>query len=312
MSTEAPPTSEYVPPKVWEYKPQDGKFGKLNKPTAGPQKEKELPKGKHAVQLHSLATPNGVKTTILLEELHDKYGLEYDAFLINIMEGDQFNSGFVKANPNSKIPALVHYTDPELKKEPRRVFESGSILMYLCEQFDKDHVFLPDYSHPDERAEVLSWVFWQMGSAPYLGGGFGHFYNYAPVKIEYAINRFTMETKRQLDVLERHLSGKEGTKFSGGPYILGNKFTIADIMIFPWYGGTVMGKLYNASEFLQVQKYPAVLKWANMLAERPAVKRGRMVNKVWGDESEMLKERHAASDFDKFSGEKEAETKESE
>mmetsp|Transcript_35219 Transcript_35219/g.68106 ORF Transcript_35219/g.68106 Transcript_35219/m.68106 type:complete len:350 (-) Transcript_35219:69-1118(-) len=282
--------------KVWEYKPQGGTWGSLNKPTAGPQSEKELPKGKHPLQLHSMATPNGVKATILLEELHDAYGLEYDAYPIKIGEGDQFTSGFVEANPNSKIPALLHYLDEKgPSSKPRSIFESGAILMYLCEHFDKDHRFLP--TEADKRAETLSWLFWQMGSAPYLGGGFGHFYHYAPVKIEYAIDRFTMETKRQLDVLERHLSGKDGR--GGGPYMVGDTYTIADMAIWPWYGSLVLGRLYGGSDkFLQVEQYPHVLEWAHRIDAREAVRRGQMVNKLWGEESEQLPERHSAKDFE--------------
>ena len=276
---------EYVPPKVWTWsKPSGGKFANINRPVAGATHEKELPVGRHPLQLYSLATPNGVKVTILLEELLalGHRGAEYDAWLIRINEGEQFGSGFVATNPNSKIPALVDRSGPR----PIRVFESGSILLYLAEKFD---ALLP--KEPAERAECLSWLFWQMGAAPYLGGGFGHFYAYAPTKIEYAIDRFAMEVKRQLDVLDRRLAEH--------PYIAGDAYTIADIAIFPWYGGLAKGWLYStAAEFLSVQDYKHVQRWADMLLERPAVRRGRMVNRTTGELSEQLHERHDASDVE--------------
>jgi GST-like protein len=275
---------EYVPPQVWTWsKPSGGTFANINRPIAGPTHEKELPIGRHPLQLYSLATPNGVKVTVMLEELlalgHE--GAEYDAWLIRIGEGDQFSSGFVAVNPNSKIPALVDRSGPE----PIRVFESGSILVYLAEKF---RAFLP--TQPAARAECFSWLFWQMGSAPYVGGGFGHFYVYAPVKIEYAIDRFAMETKRQLDVLDRRLADHE--------YIAGDTYTIADIAILPWYGGLAKGLAYGAGEFLSVHEYKNVLRWADMLLERPAVQRGRMVNRTYGEPSGQLHERHDARDFE--------------
>lgn len=280
MATE----NKYVPPQIWVWEKENGgKFASINRPISGPTHEKELPVGEHPFQLYSLATPNGVKVTIMFEELlalgHRK--AEYDAWLIRIGDGDQFGSGFVKVNPNSKIPALVDRSD----KDPIRVFESGSILLYLANKFGE---FLPD-SHV-ERTEALNWLFWQMGSAPYLGGGFGHFYAYAPVKIEYAIDRFAMETKRQLDVLDKHLANND--------YMAGKQYSIADMAIWPWYGGLVRGVLYGAAEFLQVKDYKHVNRWADAIAERPAVKRGRMVNRVNGDLSEQLHERHSASDFE--------------
>jgi GST-like protein len=277
-------TSEYTPPKVWSWnKPNGGRFENINRPTAGAQHEKELPVGRHPLQLYSLGTPNGVKVTIMLEELLalGHKGAEYDAWLIKIGEGDQFGSGFVAANPNSKIPALVDRSGPK----PIRVFETGAILMYLAEKF---RALLP--TEPAARAECLSWLFWQMGSTPYVGGGFGHFYAYAPVKIEYAIDRFAMETKRLLDVLDRRLAESK--------YVAGDAYTIADIAIFPWYGGLVKFGQYGAAEFLAVHEYKNVQRWADMLYERPAVKRGRMVNRLSGDPSEQLPERHDASDFD--------------
>lgn len=274
----------YVPPKVWKNEaPSGGSFASINRPVAGPTHEKTLPVGKHPFQLYSLATPNGVKVTILLEELlalgHS--GAEYDAWLIRINEGDQFSSGFVEVNPNSKIPALLDRgAQPEI-----RVFESGSILLYLAEKFGE---LLP--TDPAGRTETLNWLFWQMGAAPYLGGGFGHFYAYAPEKIEYAINRFTMEAKRQLDVLEQRLSQS--------PYLGGDSYTIADIAVWPWYGELVRGNLYSAAEFLAVDEYPHVKRWAETIAKRPAVIRGKKVNRTWGDESGQLPERHQASDLD--------------
>jgi GST-like protein len=274
---------EYVPPKVWTWsKPSGGTFANINRPIAGPTHEKELPVGRHPLQLYSLATPNGVKVTVMLEELLalGQRGAEYDAWLIRINEGEQFGSGFVAVNPNSKIPALLDRSDPE----PIRVFESGAILLYLAEKFGS---FLPE--ERAARAECLSWLFWQMGSAPYLGGGFGHFYAYAPTKIEYAIDRFAMEVKRQLDVLDRRLADHE--------YIAGSSYTIADIAIFSWYGGLAKGWAYGAAEFLSVQDYKHVQRWADRLLERPAVQRGRMVNRTFGEPSTQLHERHDASDF---------------
>jgi len=275
--------SEYVPPKVWTWnKANGGRFAKTNRPVAGATHEKALPVGRHPLQLYSLGTPNGVKVTIMLEELLalGKSGAEYDAWLINIGEGDQFGSGFVAINPNSKIPALMDRSGPK----PIRVFESGAILLYLAEKFG---ALLPSEAAP--RAETLSWLFWQMGSAPYLGGGFGHFYAYAPTKIEYAIDRFAMEVKRQLDVLDRRLAENA--------YIAGDAYTIADIAIFPWYGGLAKGWQYGAAEFLAVQDYRHVQRWADMLLERPAVQRGRMVNRTSGDPASQLRERHDAKDF---------------
>jgi GSH-dependent disulfide-bond oxidoreductase len=276
-------SSGYVPPKVWTWdKENGGQFAKINRPVSGATHEKELPVGRHPLQLYSLATPNGQKVTILLEELlaSGHRGAEYDAWLIRINEGDQFGSGFVAINPNSKIPALVDRSGPE----PVRVFESGAILLHLAEKFG---AFLP--TRPGARAECLSWLFWQMGSAPYLGGGFGHFYAYAPIKIEYAIDRFTMETKRLLDVLDKHLANNE--------YVVGSEYTIADIAIWPWYANLVKGWAYQAAEFLSVQEYTHVLRWADLIGARPAVVRGRMVNRVTGEPSGQLHERHDAADF---------------
>lgn len=276
--------STYIPPRVWTWEaPSGGSFASINRPIAGATHERELPVGEHPLQLYSLATPNGVKVTIMLEELLalGHTGAEYDAWLIRIGEGDQFGSGFVQINPNSKIPALV-----DQSVEPaQRVFESGSILLYLAEKFD---AFLPHTLA--ERTETLNWLFWQMGSAPYLGGGFGHFYAYAPEKYEYPINRFTMEVKRQLDVLDRQLA--EHT------YVAGEEYTIADMAIWPWYGALVLGRLYGAAEFLDVDSYTHVKRWAEAIDARPAVQRGRRVNRNWGDESEQLPERHQASDLD--------------
>ena len=277
-------SSTYVPPKVWTWaQPNGGAFANINRPIAGPTHDKALPVGRHPLQLYSLGTPNGVKVTILLEELLalGHAGAEYDAWLINIRNGDQFGSGFVDVNPNSKIPALLDHSGPK----PVRVFESGSILLYLAEKFG---AFLP--KDLASRTETLNWLFWQMGSAPYLGGGFGHFYAYAPFKIEYAIDRFAMEVKRELDVLDRHLSGNE--------YLAGGEYTIADIAVFPWYGGLAKGWLYGASEFLSVEEYKHVQRWADLIYSRPAVKRGRMVNRITGEPSEQLPERHDATDFD--------------
>ena len=274
----------YTPPKVWTWdKESGGRFAKINRPVAGPTPDKELPVGEHPLQLYSLATPNGVKATIMLEELLAKghVGAEYDAWHIDIGEGDQFSSGFVAINPNSKIPALADHSTETVT----RGFESGSILLYLAEKFEE---FLPQQG--PERTETFNWLFWQMGAAPYLGGGFGHFYAYAPEKWEYPINRFAMEVKRQLDVLDRNLAERE--------YMAGNRYTIADIAIYPWYGGMVMGKLYDAGEFLDVTSYRNVVRWAEQLSARPAVKRGRRVNRTWGDEDSQLRERHSAADLD--------------
>ena len=277
------PTEEYVPPTVWTWQQgSGGRFAKINRPIAGPTHDKELPVGDHDLQLYSLATPNGVKVTVLLEELLELGidGAEYDAWLINIGDGDQFGSGFVAANPNSKIPALVdRSTTP-----PTRVFESGAILMYLAEKFEQ---FLP--RQPSARAECLSWLFWQMGSAPYLGGGFGHFYAYAPTKIEYCIDRYTMEVKRQLDVLDRNLADRE--------FLIGDDYTVADMATYAWYGALVLEDLYKASEFLDVGSYAHVQRWARAIDVRPAVARGKRVNKVWGPEEERMPERHSAADF---------------
>jgi GST-like protein len=277
-------SSDYLPPKVWTWnKASGGQFANINRPIAGATQEKVLPVGRHPLQLYSLGTPNGVKVTIMLEELLalGRSGAEYDAWLINIMNGDQFGSGFVAVNPNSKIPALLDRSG----ERPVRVFESGAILLYLAEKFQ---AYLP--ANLGARAECLSWLFWQMGSAPFLGGGFGHFYAYAPMKIEYAIDRFAMEVKRQLDVLDRRLGESE--------YIAGDSYTIADMAIFPWYGGLVKGWLYSAAEFLSVDEYKNVQRWASMLSARPAVQRGRMVNRTFGEPASQLHERHAASDFD--------------
>ena len=274
---------EYTPPKVWTWnKPSGGRFASINRPVAGPTHDKPLPVGKHPLQLYSMATPNGQKVTIMLEELLalGHAGAEYDAWMINIGDGDQFGSGFVDGNPNSKIPALMDRSGPE----PFRVFESGAILLHLAEKFG---AFLP--TSVATRSECLSWLFWQMGSAPYLGGGFGHFYAYAPLKIEYAIDRFAMEVKRQLDVLDRRLGESE--------YLAGDDYTIADIAVFPWYGGMVEGWLYSAAEFLSVQDYTNLRRWADTIGARPAVKRGRMVNRPFGELSEQLRERHDADDF---------------
>ncbi|MDR7031951.1 glutathione-dependent disulfide-bond oxidoreductase [Mesorhizobium sp. BE184] len=277
-------TDAYTPPKVWTWeKASGGQFANINRPIAGPTHDKELPIGKHPFQLYSLGTPNGQKVTIMLEELlaAGHKGAEYDAWLIRINEGDQFGSGFVEINPNSKIPALMDRSGPT----PIRVFESGAILMHLAEKFA---AFLP--TEQPARAETLSWLFWQMGSAPFVGGGFGHFYAYAPEKIEYAINRYAMETKRQLDVLDRRLADNE--------FVSGSQYTIADMAIWPWYGGMAKGLQYGAGEFLSVHEYKNVIRWADQLAERPAVKRGRMVNRVQGEPSTQLRERHDAGDFE--------------
>ena len=276
--------SDYMPPKIWAWnKENGGRFANINRPVSGATHDKVLPVGRHPLQLYSLGTPNGVKVTVMLEELlalgHS--GAEYDAWLIKIGDGDQFGSGFVEINPNSKIPALLDRSGPR----PVRVFESGAILMHLAEKFG---AFLP--TEVAARAECLSWLFWQMGSAPYLGGGFGHFYAYAPTKIEYAIDRFAMETKRQLDVLDKRLADNE--------YLGGRDYTIADIAVFPWYGGLAKGWLYGGAEFLQVHDYKNVHRWADSILDRPAVQRGRMVNRIQGELSSQLHERHDASDFE--------------
>ena len=284
----------YEPPKVWTWnKESGGRFAGINRPIAGPTHEKELPVGRHPLQLYSLATPNGVKVTVMLEELlalgHS--GAEYDAWLIRI-DGNQFGSGFVAVNPNSKIPALMDYSEPE----PIRVFESGSILLYLAEKFG---AFLP--TDRKTRAECMSWLFWQMGAAPYLGGGFGHFYAYAPTKIQYAIDRFAMEVKRQLDVLDRRLAEHE--------YLSGGDYSIADIAVWPWYGALAKGLLYGGGEFLSVHEYKNVLRWTDAIAKRSAVKRGRMVNRISGDPASQLHERHDASDFETKTQDKIGEAK---
>jgi GST-like protein len=276
--------TDYVPPKIWTWnKENGGRFANINRPVAGPTQDKELPVGKHPLQLYSLGTPNGVKVTVMLEELlaAGHGGAEYDAWLINIGTGDQFGSGYVQANPNSKIPVLVdHSVQPA-----QRVFESGAILLYLAEKFG---AFLP--TAPAARTEALNWLFWHVGAVPFLGGGFGHFYAYAPAKFEYPIDRYAMEVKRQLDVLDRHLAENE--------YMAGSEYSIADMGIWPWYGALVKGLVYDAGEFLQVQDYTHVQRWTDQIAERPAVKRGRMVNRVQGDPASQLHERHDASDFD--------------
>ena len=285
----------YVPPKIWQWNTESGgKFASINRPSAGPTHQADLPVGKHPLQLYSLATPNGVKVTILLEELLALgiKGAEYDAFLINIMEGEQFSSGFVAVNPNSKIPALVDNNN-DIKLP---IFESGAIMLYLAEKFD---AFLP--KEPQLKAHCLSWIFWQVGSGPYLGGGFGHFYAYAPEKFEYPIERFTMEVKRQLDVLDRHLANNQ--------YMCGDQYTIADMAIWPWYGTLVQNKVYEAAEFLQAQSYKHLVRWTEEIDQRKAVKRGVMVNRSWGELDEQLHERHDASDFElktqnKLEGEK--------
>jgi GST-like protein len=286
--------STYTPPRIWTWdKENGGRFSKINRPIAGSTQEKELPIGRHPLQLYSLGTPNGVKVTVMLEELlalgHS--GAEYDAWLIKINDGDQFGSGFVAVNPNSKIPALLDRSGPH----PIRVFESGAILMHLAEKFG---AFLP--KQPGERAECLSWLFWQVGSAPFLGGGFGHFYAYAPTKIEYAIDRYSMEVKRQLDVLDRRLAQTE--------YLAGDEYTLADIATWPWYGALANGLLYSAGEFLQVQEYRHVQRWTQAIGSRPAVKRGRMVNRTFGDPASQLHERHDAKDFETQTQDKKAAT----
>ncbi len=274
----------YIPPKVWTWdKGNGGRFAAINRPVAGATHEQALPRGRHPLQLYSLGTPNGIKVTVMLEELLalGHHGAEYDAWLIRIQDGMQFGSGFVEVNPNSKIPALLDCSGAE----PIRIFESGAILMYLAEKFG---AFVP--LDPARRAECLSWLFWQMGSAPFVGGGFGHFYAYAPVKIEYAIDRYAMETKRQMDVLNQRLAQSR--------YVAGDDYTIADMAIWPWYGGMARGEMYEAAEFLQVHEYTHVMRWAEELAQRPAVQRGRMVNRVRGPLNQQLHERHDAGDFE--------------
>ncbi|MFZ2987557.1 glutathione-dependent disulfide-bond oxidoreductase [Ideonella sp.] len=276
--------TSYTPPRIWTWdKENGGQFANINRPIAGATHDKALPVGRHPLQLYSLATPNGVKVTVMLEELLEAghSGAEYDAWLVRINEGHQFGSGFVAVNPNSKIPALLDRSGPE----PVRVFESGAILMHLAEKFG---AFLP--TEPAARAECLSWLFWQMGSAPFLGGGFGHFYAYAPAKFEYPINRYAMEVKRQLSVLDQLLATRR--------YLCGDDYTIADMAVWPWYGALVKGQLYEAGEFLQVQEYPHVIRWADEIAQRPGARRGRMVNRAWGEPSSQLHERHEASDFE--------------
>ena len=286
-------SSAYTPPSIWFWnKENGGRFASINRPTASATHEMDLPVGRHPLQLYSLATPNGVKVTVMLEELLalGHVSAEYDAWLVRINDGDQFGSGFVAVNPNSKIPALLDRSGPT----PVRVFESGAILLYLAEKFG---AFLP--ANGSERAECLSWLFWQMGSAPFLGGGFGHFYAYAPTKIEYAIDRYAMEVKRQLDVLDRRLAES--------PYLAGDDYTIADMAVWPWYGTLAKGQLYAAGEFLQVQAYTHILRWTDQIAQRPAVQRGRMVNRTWGEPSSQLHERHDAGDFDTQTQDKLAE-----
>src|SRR5210317_1810534 len=276
--------TSYTPPKIWKWESGNGgKFANINRPISGATHDKDLPVGEHPFQLYSLATPNGIKVTILFEELLAA-GIseaEYDAWFVDIMSGDQFGSGFVAANPNSKIPAMVdHSVTP-----PQRVFESGSIILYLAERFDR---FIP--KDLAGRTECMNWVFWQMGSTPFVGGGFGHFYAYAPEKFEYPINRFALETKRQLDVLDKHLAENE--------YLAGSEYSIADMMVWPWYGGLVLGQLYDAAEFLDVQGYTNLLQWAKKIEARPAVRRGAIVNRTWGDTYGQLRERHSSVDFD--------------
>ena len=277
-------SAEYTPPKVWKWEAGNGgKFANINRPVSGATHDKALPVGEHPLQVYSLATPNGVKVTVMLEELL-ALGIkeaEYDAWLIDIMEGDQFSAGFVAVNPNSKIPAMMdHSVNP-----PQRVFESGSILLYLAEKFG---AFIP--KDPAARTECMNWVFWQMGAAPILGGGFGHFYAYAPEKLEYPINRFTMEIKRQLDVLDKRLADN--------PYLAGEEYSIADMLTWPWYGALVLGRLYDAAEFIEADSYTHVMRWAKAIDLRPAVQRGRIVNRTWGETFEQLRERHSAADFD--------------
>ena len=284
MTTDTAATTPYVPPKVWTWdKANGGQFASINRPIAGATHDKVLPRGAHGFQLYSLATPNGQKVTILFEELLEAghKGAEYDAWLIDIGKGDQFGSGFVEVNPNSKIPALLDLTGDQ----PLRLFESGSMLVHLAEKFG---AFLP--AAGPARTEVMNWLFWQMGSAPFVGGGFGHFYAYAPEKFEYPINRYAMEVKRQLDVLDRRLAEV--------PFVAGQEYSIADMAIWPWYGGLVLGRAYNAAEFLDVGEYKNLMAWAQKIDARPAVKRGRIVNKAWGEDHEKLADRHSAADFD--------------
>ena len=280
-------SEEYTPPEVWSPPASPGgKFANINRPTSGATQEKELPRGEHPFQLHSLATPNGVKVTLLLEELIEKgHPAQYDAYLVDILSGDQFGSGFVDINPNSKIPAMIHYRGQETIK----LFESGSILLYLADYFQD---FIPSTQDVAKRTETMNWLFWQMGSAPYLGGGFGHFYAYAPVKIKYCIDRFAMEVKRQLDVLDKALANRT--------YIAGEDYTIADIAIWPWYGGLIVNNSYDAGKFLDVESYKHVKRWAESIQERPAAKRGVVVNRTWGNEGENLPERHSSEDFKKM------------
>lgn len=287
MSNDNDTSNNYTPPKVWNWNPDNGgEWASINRPTAGARHEQTLPKGKHPFQLYSLATPNGQKVTIMFEELLalGHKDAEYDAHLIKIGDGDQFGSDFVGINPNSKIPALMDYSD-DLDGKPQRVFESGAILLYLSEKFD---ALLP--KELSQRTEAMSWLFWQMGSAPYIGGGFGHFYSYAPYPMEYPIDRFTMEAKRQLDVLDKHLAENE--------FMAGDEYSIADIAIWPWYGNLVLGHVYDAAEFLDTASYKNLLRWAKRIETRDAVKRGRMVNRTWGEPDEQLHERHDASDFE--------------
>lgn len=276
--------TDYTPPKVWTWKPMSrGRFATINRPVAGPTHDHELPVGEHPFQLYSLATPNGVKVTVMFEELLERghTEAEYDAWIIDIQSGDQFGSGFVEVNPNSKIPALLDRSEAQ----PRRVFESAAILLHLAEKFG---AFVP--TDPSQRTECLCWLFWQAGATPYLGGGFGHFYAYAPTKLEYPIDRFAMETKRQLDVLNRRLEEAE--------YLAGDDYSIADMAVWPWYGALAKGLLYDAGEFLSVHEYEHVIRWSDQIAARPAAKRGRRVNRVWGEPSSQLRERHDASDFE--------------
>ena len=280
--------STYTPPKVWKWEQENGgEWASINRPDSGARFEQTLPQGKHDFQLYSMATPNGVKVTVMFEELLEKghQQAEYDAFLIKIGDAEQFGSGFVDINPNSKIPALLDKSGGKDGQEPLKLFESGAILLHLAEKFGE---FIPNDAKG--RAECLSWLFWQVGSGPYLGGGFGHFYAYAPEKFEYPIDRFTMETKRQLDVLDKHLANNE--------YMCGDQYTIADMAIWPWYGALVLGRLYDAAEFLEVDSYSHLKRWANTINQRPAVKRGRIVNRTWGEPHEQLAERHSAADFE--------------
>lgn len=288
MSEDNAKQDKYVPPKVWENVSSGGKFASINQPTAGARTEVKLPVGEHPIQLYSMGTPNGIKVTVLLEELNEALGVEYDAWMISILAGDQFGSDFVGLNPNSKIPAMLDNSDPA---KPIRLFESGSMMLHLAEKHGK---FLP--TDPAGRAECMNWIFWQMGSAPYVGGGFGHFYAYAPEKFEYPINRFAMEAKRQLSVLDLHLGGSDR---DGKPrkYIMDDEYTIADMIIWPWYGLLAQGILYSAAEFLDTKSYTHVMRWAEEIAARPAVKRGRIVNRTWGPDDEQLKERHSKADF---------------